>query len=211
MSDTYAACFRIVCIHARRIGLPNDCHEPCAVEFLEAMYARPGGEASLAALLQTAPALVYKYAADFVVDYQRALFRLWNHEGSWPDQVSDDGTESTWEGPGVSSGVQERMEKDLLRSAIYTALSKLPPHHQEWFLLRYDEGQSINEIAKAYSRKPNTISQALIRICKKLAQLLLEAGWNEANLRELLSPPRRRLYLRNEVSAVPTHGTMTEH
>lgn len=96
--------------------------------------------------------------------------------------------------------VQEQIDRDILRAAIYVAVSKLPSQNQEWFFLWYEGGQPVrgSAIADAYSKKSNTVSQTLRRTCIRIAITLLETGWPKPNLRDLLpSPPA--LYADNRI------------
>jgi RNA polymerase sigma-70 factor (ECF subfamily) len=102
-------------------------------------------------------------ARNLVVDHYKAgRTRL--------ETSTDDFSDRTEATAGPEEEVLVRLTNDVLR----TALAELPAEQQECLVLRFLNGQSIAETAKALGRSEGAIKQLQLRAVRNLAKLLPE-------------------------------------
>jgi DNA-directed RNA polymerase specialized sigma24 family protein len=68
----------------------------------------------------------------------------------------------------------------------YSALEKMPADQRHAFVHRHVDGESVGEITAGMGRTPNAVSQLQFRACIAMRCRLLEMGYDEHALREVL-------------------------
>ncbi len=75
---------------------------------------------------------------------------------------------------GVTEGPEAEVLAALTSEILHTALSRLPAEQQECLVLRFINGSSIAETAKALGRSDGAVKQLQLRAVRSLAKLLPE-------------------------------------
>jgi RNA polymerase sigma-70 factor (ECF subfamily) len=91
-------------------------------------------------------------------------------------------TADGYQGP-IDAGVlspEDELERRALGAALESALSRLRPDYREVMVLRYQQGLTVDEIARALQLPEGTVKTFLHRARKELAGLLAAAGWKPA-------------------------------
>lgn len=100
-------------------------------------------------------------ARNLVVDYYKSgRARL--------ESPTDDFTDRTE----VTAGPEEEVLTNLTNDVLREAMGKLPPEQQECLVMRFLNGSSIAETAKALGRSEGAIKQLQLRAVRNLAKLL---------------------------------------
>ena len=74
----------------------------------------------------------------------------------------------------VTAGPEEEVLASLTNEVLHAAMQKLPPEQQECLVLRFLNGNSIAETAKALGRSEGAIKQLQLRAVRNLAKLMPE-------------------------------------
>jgi RNA polymerase sigma-70 factor (ECF subfamily) len=74
----------------------------------------------------------------------------------------------------VAAGPEEEVLANLTNEVLHAAMQKLPSEQQECLVLRFLNGSSIAETAKALGRSEGAIKQLQLRAVRNLAKLLPE-------------------------------------
>ncbi len=76
-----------------------------------------------------------------------------------------------------ASSPEDELERRDLATALQDALSRLRSEYREVIVLRYQQGLTVDEIARALQLPEGTVKTFLHRARKELAVMLSAAGW----------------------------------
>lgn len=162
---------------ARHRGLGREDAQDCAMEFVQRLVKlspRPAGLDS--------PAWVMRCAQNHAISFARSLQRRRKHE-----QAAAPTPPVATPGPGPKTLALRRE----LWQQLFAVLKQLTPLQRELFVRYHIRQQSIAHIAARCNKSPHAVAEGLSHARQRLAVLLRDAGWTEADARALFqSAPR---------------------
>jgi len=117
---------------------------------------------------------LYRLTSNLCLDFLRSKKR--NNVVSLTAYSPDEDECAELEIPDERFSPENELEKKELKTAVNSALSKLPEDQREILLLRELHGLSYDEIAEELSLEPGTVKSRIFRARKRLCKILLSDG-----------------------------------
>ncbi|MCW3051186.1 MAG: hypothetical protein JWN14_356 [Chthonomonadales bacterium] len=180
-------CHRVVVIalaYAHRNGIRGEDGEDHARDFLLHLleYLRDHPLADLSLVLS--PAWLARSADNWMKNCLRARARRRRREAAWSEPNEDDLPGSTPLAEDSLPDVSALREE--FHARVRAGVALLTPSHQALFDCYVEHGDSASEVAHASGRTANAVRQAVWAMRRHLRQILSEAGFDEAEVRDYL-------------------------
>jgi RNA polymerase sigma factor (sigma-70 family) len=160
-----------------RLGLRREDAEDCAMEFVLRLLRLPPPETYSSAWL-------HRCAYNHACNYVRTLRRRRQREVCSAAQ-SESQADQLHAYPASNPGPKTlTLRKELWRQ-LAKALEQLSPSQRELFVRYHLRHQNISQLAARFQRTPHAIEVSLSHTRQRLATLLRQVGWTEADARTL--------------------------
>lgn len=162
---------------ARRLGLTREDSQDCAQEFRVHFLRTPVPDGASTAWLN-------RCAHNYACNYLRSMVRRKSTEQKYTDQIVGSkhcraGAEVYFPGPRTLTLRKVFWDQLLLTLRHFT------PEQQSLFLRYHIRQHSMTDISLQTGRTVHALQQSLSHMHRRLSRLLLEQGWNLAEIRQL--------------------------
>jgi RNA polymerase sigma factor (sigma-70 family) len=172
----YGADLRAAHYHAHRLGLCDADCEDCAMEYLVSRLLRATESDP------TDVAWRHRCASNFAKNARRSLTTRARYELPGIEPTLWDALPGSLPDPEA-----ETMRKEFW-DAVRQCAEQLRPTPRQMFLRHYADGESVQELARAYQEKPHAVEQKLHRARRRFHMLLAERGMDAVSLHAYLTP-----------------------
>lgn len=178
--------------HARRIGLAREDAQDCAQEFRVHL---------LRTALPSAPSSswLHRCAHNYACNYLRGLIRRRSTEQRYREHVT-----GAPQGGSVTMiripGPRTLTLRKVFWEQLVATLRQFTPEQRSLFTRHHLRQHSLAAIAAETGRTVHALQQSLYHLHRRLAKLLLEQGWNVADVRQLFGASLPLASPANEIS-----------